>query len=260
MRPNKVKQLWKEGKQASVAWMGTPDTYTAEIMANTGLDALVLDMQHGMAIGPDRAATWLQAVSTTDTVPMVRVPWNEPFFMQWVLDAGAYGIIVPLVNNKEEAIKAGGACRYPPIGYRSIGPNRARFYGGNDYFEHANEEIICLVMVEDIRTVDHLEELAEAPGIDGFYIGPADLAISLGIPPRSYMQDSRHMEACDRVVKVARDHGLVPASHAASAEEAVLRFNQGFLLAPIITDGGAITTGAAEALKVVDEFRQANSQ
>lgn len=253
MRPNKIKQLWKEGKPASVAWMGTADTYSAEIMANSGLDALVLDMQHGMGIGPDRAATWLQAVSTTETVPIVRVPWNEPYFMQWVLDAGAYGIIVPLVNTKEEAAKAGGACRYPPLGYRSIGPNRARFFGGNDYFEHADQEIICLVMVEDIRAVDRLDELAEAPGIDGFYVGPADLAISLGIPPRSYMDDGRHMEACDKVVKVALKHGLIPASHSASPEEAVFRFNQGFLMAPIVTDGGAMSSAARDALKVVRE-------
>ena len=108
MRINKVKSLWQEGKAPTVAWLDTADTYVAESMANVGFDALVLDMQHGMAIGPDRAALWLQAVSTTDTVPIVRVPWNEPFFIQWVLDAGAYGVIVPLVNSREEAAKAGG--------------------------------------------------------------------------------------------------------------------------------------------------------
>jgi len=91
MRTNKVKSLWQEGKVPTVAWLDTADTYVAETIANVGFDVLVLDMQHGMAIGPDRAALWLQAVSTTDTMPMVRVPWNEPFFIQWVLDAGAYG-------------------------------------------------------------------------------------------------------------------------------------------------------------------------
>ena len=130
MRKNKVKSLWQEGKTPTVAWLDTADTFVAETIANIGFDVLVLDMQHGMAIGPDRAALWLQAVSTTDTMPMVRVPWNEPFFIQWVLDAGAYGVIVPLVNTREEAVKAAGACRYPPIGYRSAGANRARLYGG----------------------------------------------------------------------------------------------------------------------------------
>ncbi|MBM3947341.1 MAG: 2,4-dihydroxyhept-2-ene-1,7-dioic acid aldolase, partial [SAR202 cluster bacterium] len=183
MRANKVKALWKQGKPVAVGWVSSADTYVAEVLANAGFDALVLDMQHGMGIGPDRAALWLQAVSTTNTVPMVRVPWNEPWYMQWVLDAGAYGVIVPLVNSREEAAKAGGACRYPPLGYRSMGPNRARLYGGVDYFQNANQEIACLVMVEDLRTVDQIDELAKAPGIDGFYIGPADLAISMGVAP-----------------------------------------------------------------------------
>ena len=158
MRPNKVKQLWREGKPAAIAWVGSADTYMAEVLANVGLDALVLDMQHGMGIGPDRAAQWFQAVSTTGTVPLARVPWNDPVWFQWVLDAGAYGIIVPLVNNGEEAAKAGMSCRYPPIGFRSIGPNRAPLYAGSDYLAHANEEIICLVMVENINTIPNLED------------------------------------------------------------------------------------------------------
>ena len=136
--------------------------------------------------GRDRAAQWFQAVSTTGTVPMARVPWNDPVWFQWVLDAGAYGIIVPLVNDGEEAAKAGMSCRYPPIGFRSIGPNRATLYAGSDYLAQANEEIICLVMVENINTIPNLEEMAKAPGIDGFYIGPADLAISMGVDPRDY--------------------------------------------------------------------------
>ena len=185
MRPNKIKQLWREGKPAAIAWVGSADTYMAEVLANVGLDALVLDMQHGMGIGPDRAAQWFQAVSTTGTVPMARVPWNDPVWFQWVLDAGAYGVIVPLVNNGEEAAKAGMSCRYPPVGFRSIGPNRATLYAGSDYLAQANEEIICLVMVENINTIPNLEEMAKAPGIDGFYIGPADLAISMGVDPRT---------------------------------------------------------------------------
>jgi len=185
-----------------------------------GFDVLVLDMQHGMTIGPDRAGLWLQAVSTTDTVPIVRVPWNEPVFIQWALDAGAYGVIVPLVNTREEATKAGSACRYPPLGYRSVGPNRVRFYAGADYIQQANEEIICLVMVEDINTVAHVEELAEAPGIDGFYIGPTDLAASMGIAPMDFRENARHAEACQRVLDVAKARGLIAGVHCMSPEPA----------------------------------------
>ncbi|MEE9286047.1 MAG: aldolase/citrate lyase family protein [Dehalococcoidia bacterium] len=253
MRPNKVKALWSEGKPAAVAWLSVADTYVAEMMAHAGFDALVLDMQHGMGIGPDRAAAWLQAVSGGDATPMVRVPWNEPAYAQWALDAGAYGVIVPLVNSRDEAAKAGLACRYPPLGYRSLGPNRVRFYAGDDYIQHANDEIICLVMVEDIRTVNRIEELAEAPGIDGFYIGPADLAQSMGIAPFQYAQDERHAEACQRVLDAARAHGLVPGVHCANAQEAVRRFQQGFRFCPAMIDVAALRAGAAAALRTVRE-------
>jgi len=201
------------GESPTVAWLDTADTYVAETIANIGFDVMVLDMQHGMAIGPDRTALWLQAVSTTDTIPMVRVPWNEPFFIQWVLDAGAFGVIVPLVNNSKDAAKAGGACCYSPGGYRSVGPNRARFYGGIDYFKQANKEIICLVMVEDINTVANIEKLADAPGIDGFYIGPADLAVSMGLEPQAYSGSSKHTEACRHVLDTANSNGLVAGIH-----------------------------------------------
>ena len=251
MRINKVKLLWQEGKVPTVAWLDTADTYVAETIANVGFDVLVLDMQHGMAIGPDRAALWLQAVSTTDTMPMVRVPWNEPFFIQWVLDAGAYGVIVPLVNSLAEATKAGGACRYPPVGYRSAGANRARLYGGTDYFKQANKEIICLVMIEDINTVAHVEELADAPGIDGFYVGPSDLAVSMGLGPPAYRGNAQHAEACRRVLETAKSHGLVAGIHCGSPQEVLQRTAEGFVFCPAMSGLGPLAMAASAALQEV---------
>jgi len=253
MRKNKIKALWKEGKSPTVAWLSTADTYVAEAIANTGFDAMVLDMQHGMTIGPERAGLWLQAVSTTDSVPMVRVPWNEPVFVQWVLDAGAYGVIIPLVNNLEEANKAGGACRYPPDGYRSVGPNRARLYGGVDYIQRANEEIICLVMVEDIKTVEKVEDMATAPGIDGFYIGPADLALSMGLESTAFRESENHAEACQRVLHVAKNHGLITGVHCMSPEEVVGRTNQGFQFCPSVNDISSAVVAAEKALQIIQE-------
>lgn len=251
MRPNKLKAMWREGKPAVICWVGSADPYMAEVLAHAGFDALVLDMQHGMGIGPDRAAQWLQVISTTDTVPMVRIPWNEPVFFQWVLDAGAYGIIVPLVNNKEEATKAGMSCRYPPVGFRSIGPNRANLYAGSDYFLHANDEIICLVMVESMSTIPNLEEMAEAPGIDGFYIGPADLAISMGVSPTQYRESKEHNEASQKVVDVAKAHGLIAGTHCRSPEEAIDRFQQGFLICPAAADAALLATAAKGAVEKI---------
>ena len=251
MRANKVKTLWQQGKAPTVAWLFSADTYIGELMANAGFDALVLDMQHGMGIGPDRAALWLQAVSTKDTVPMVRVPWNEPAYIQWVLDAGAYGVIVPLVNSREEAAKAVGACRYPPVGYRSVGPNRARFYGGVDYFEGANREVICLIMIENINTVAHLEELAEVRGIDGFFIGPVDLAVTMGLAPEEIQNSTKHAEACRRVLDVAKGHGLMAGIYSRSAQEMLRRTEEGFMFCPCINDAHALTAAANTALQQV---------
>ena len=252
MRPNKVKALWRQGKPAVAGWISTGNGYIAEVMAHAGYDALIIDTQHGMGTTFDQAAACLQAISTTDTVPIVRVPWNQPEYMQGALDIGAYGIIVPLVNSYEEAEKAGSACRYPPLGTRSSGPNRARLYAGADYLQHANEEIICLVMIETMTAVGNLEEIAKAPGIDGFYIGPGDLALSLGIPPGpEASSDPRHIEACQRVVDVAKAHGLVPCHHGSGPEEAARRFAQGFLMCQIGSDVNMVAASANAALQAM---------
>ena len=251
MRTNKVKEIWKSKKAPTVAWVGTPDPYIAETVANAGFDAVVLDMQHGMTIGPDRAGTWFQAISTTNAVPFVRVPWNEPFFIQWALDAGAYGIIVPLVDTAEEAAKAGKACRYPPKGYRSNGPNRVRYYAGADYLYHANDEIICLCMIEDINAANNIEEIAKAPGIDGFYIGPTDFALSMGNDPAKFRESTEQQKACLHVLDAAKKAGLVAGIHCWSAEEVVKRHNEGFVFCPAMSDVGAVSAAANAALKLV---------
>ena len=255
MRPNKIKAMWRDGKPAAAGWLQTGDPYIAEAMANAGYDAVIIDMQHGMAITPDRAIACLQAISTTDTVPMVRVAWNDAREIQFVLDAGAYGVIVPLVNTYDEAVQAAGASRYPPLGYRSLGVNRVEFYAGDDYFQHANDEIIVLVMIESMQAVDNLEEIAKAPGIDGFYIGPSDLAVSLGIPPGpTASSNPRHIAACQRVMDVANASGLVPCHHGGPGlDEAVGRFAEGFKMCQIGSDIGMVRAGAAAALKVISE-------
>ena len=256
MRPNKIKALWRDGKPAVVGWLSSGSPFLAEVMAHSGYDAVVVDMQHGMGITPDRAIACLQAISTTDTVPMVRVPWNDPLQMQYVLDAGAYGVIVPMVNNRAEAAKATGACRYPPMGYRSIGPNRARLYAGADYFQHANEELIVLVMIETQEGLDNLEEIAKVPGLDGFYIGPSDLAIALGLPPGvESFKDPRHMAACQEVLDAANAEGVIPGHHSGGPVDAVRLIGQGFRICCVGSDAGFISSGSADALKTVAAVR-----
>ena len=256
MRPNKIKAMWREGKPAAAGWLSTGNTYLAEAMAHAGYDAVIIDMQHGMAVTTDKAVACLQAISTTDTVPMVRLPWNDPQVIQFVLDAGAYGVIVPLVNTYDDAVAAGRASRYPPIGDRSFGANRARFYAGADYAEHANEEIIVLVMIETLQAVENLEQIAKAPGIDGFYIGPSDLAVSMGLSPGpDAFKNPDHLAACQRVLDVANASGVAPCHHGAGPADAARLFAQGFKLCQIGSDILMVTNGAANALKTLAEER-----
>ncbi len=252
MRPNKIKQMWNQGRPATAGWLSSGSPYVAEAMANAGYDVLIIDMQHGMGVTPDVAIACLQAISTTETVPMVRLAWNDPKEVQFVLDAGAYGVIVPLVNNYDDAVRAAGASRYPPLGYRSLGPNRARFYGGPDYLQHANDEIIVLVMIETMEAVENLDEIAKVPGIDGFYIGPGDLAVSLGLAPGpAAVADPRHAGACQRVLDVAKDTGLVPCHHGSNADEAVKLYAQGFMMCQLGSDMNMLNAAAAAAVRTV---------
>src|SRR4051794_16029821 len=129
MRPNKIKQMWHAGQCATLGWLSVSHGFTAEVMARQGFDALCVDLQHGTAEMKD-VLPMLQAISQTDTVPVVRVAWNEPATIMKALDLGAMCIIVPLVNTAAEAAMAVAACRYPPVGMRSSGPVRAMHYGG----------------------------------------------------------------------------------------------------------------------------------
>ena len=244
MRPNRLKQLWREGKPVLTGWCSSADPFVAEVMVRGGFDALILDMQHGMGIGPDRAATWLQAVGQNpDVTPIVRVPWNEPAYIQWVLDAGAMGVIIPMVNSVEDAKKAAGACKYPPVGYRSNGPNRARYVNGPDYFQHANDEVICLVMMETVEGIESIEEIAQVPGVDGYYIGPTDLAVSMGLKPAFDVKDERHVAAVQKVIDVATARGQIAGMHVANPEEGVRRWKQGFRLVPVCSDIWILAAG-----------------
>jgi 4-hydroxy-2-oxoheptanedioate aldolase len=221
-------------------------------MVRAGFDALILDMQHGMAIGPERAAMWLQIVGQSDITPIVRIPWNEPAYAQWVLDAGAMGVIIPMVNNIEDAKKAIGGCRYPPLGYRSYGPNRARFFEP-DYFARANEEILCLPMMETMEGIENIEKIAQVPGIDGFFVGPTDLAVSMGLPLRRGGEDPQYVAAVQRVIDVAKKHGLNAGIWVMGPEEGLRRWKQGFNLNPICIDIFQVIGGARQA---ISEFCQ----
>ncbi len=253
MRRNRMIQAWEEGGYAALAWLGIPSPFSVEIMARQGFDALCVDMQHGLI---DYSDAWLmlQAISQTETVPIVRVPWNDPAILMKVLDAGAYGVIVPLINSAAEAAAAVAACRYPPDGIRSFGPIRAALYGGGDYHEWANDEVLVLGMIETKQGLANLEEICATPGLDGVYIGPADLSYALDLPPRADNTEPRHIEACDRILATAHKHGKKAGMHTASAAFAAGAVARGFDFVTVTSDTACL---ASAARRQIDDLRAA---
>jgi len=243
MRPNTVKRAWQEGKVQVGAWLSIPSSFSAEIMAHQGYDWICIDTQHG-AMEFEDAFTMLQAISTTDTIPFVRVGWNDPRLIMKYLDAGAYGVVVPMVNNRAEAEAVVRAVRFPPVGQRSSGPFRAALYGGSDYMTHANDEIVCIAMVETEEGLSKVDEIASTPGLDAVYIGPSDLNLSLGLPYRGEPWDPKHQAAVDKIRQAAEKAGIVPGVHTWGPEYAARFIEQGFKMVMLSPDAGSMVKGA----------------
>ncbi len=252
MKKNRVKELWREGKAAMGVWLVLGSPIVSEIIAHMGFDWVVVDTEHG-AIDIETIQSIIQAISATNTVPIVRVPWNDPMPIKRALDAGAYGLVIPMVNSREEAIRAVKAAKYPPAGIRSYGGPRARLYGGVDYFNHANEEIVVIVQIEHIDAVNCIDEILSVEGIDAFVIGPSDLAISMGLKPGLHNIDPRYVEVVNKVLASGKRHH-VQGGIAASRPEAVNeRIAQGFRFIALGTDEAFIIRAASEVINNVNK-------
>lgn len=247
MRANRLISLMSQNIPVINGWLSIPSAWTAELMAHVGCDSLVVDMQHG-PIGLETAITMLQAISTTDVVPMVRVPWNDPALLMAVLDAGAYGVICPMVNTREQAEAFVSACRYPPLGERSYGPTRGQLYGGEDYVAHANDTVLTFAMIETAQAVANLDAIASVPGLSGLYVGPSDLSMSLGVARRADFDDPAMIAALDRVIAACTRYNIIPAVHAASADNATRLATRGFRLLTPVTDASALQSASREVI------------
>lgn len=175
---NNVRAAWKQGRSVLSGWLHIPNPLTAEIAAAAGYDVLTIDMQHG-PIDYESAVAMMVAMNGSTATPFVRVPWNEPTMIQRVLDGGAQGIICPMVNNRAECEAFVGACKYPPLGYRSNGAYRAVRVYGSDYQSWANDFVIAMAMVETREAFEKLDEILDTPGLDAIFVGPSDLSISM---------------------------------------------------------------------------------
>ena len=246
MRENKALAKWRKGEQTIGGWLSIGNAYTAETMAGLGFDYLCIDLQHGM-LSYDDLTYMLPAMSAHDATPFVRVPWNEPYEIMKALDAGAFGVIVPMVNDRAEALKAVSACRYPPDGARSFGPIRAAMYGGRGYMREANGQMACIAMVETAAGIENLDEIASTPGLDAIYIGPADLAYALGLAP-GQDDDPKHVETVAAILAACRRHGIAAGIHTGSLERTRQYLGAGFDLVTLGSDGGFLARAAASDL------------
>ncbi len=247
MRPNRLREIWKSGGAAINGWLAIANSFSAETMAHQGWDSLTVDLQHGM-VDFQEMIPMLQAVSTTATVPMVRVARLEPGILMKVLDAGAYGVICPMVSSREDAQNLVEWTHYPPRGSRSFGPARALLYGGADYPQHADDTIVTFAMIETAAALDNLDAILSVEGLDAIYIGPSDLSLALGCTPTFDDVDPKAAEAIDHILARAKAHGVVAGIHNMSAESALKRIAKGFQFVTIGSDARLMAAAAQQVL------------
>ena len=249
-----MKEAWAEGRTAFGLWSVIPSSFSAEIFAKTGVDYVCVDQQHGV-VGYDSMVPMFQAIRAEGTVPITRVLSNDPFLIMKALDAGSWGVIVPLVNSTEDAARAVSACRYPPQGMRSFGPVLAAGVIGSRDPDDLGGEVLCLVMVETREALERVDEIAATPGLDGVYIGPSDLALSLGLPPTLEIMEGEHAAAVQRIREACHEHGIAAGIHAPSGEWARRHAEAGFDLITVATDAPLLRGAASREMTAARKGR-----
>lgn len=250
MRENRLRTLWRAGQAAVNGWLAIPSAFSAETMAHQGWDSLTVDLQHGV-VDYQAAVTMLTAIATTATVPVVRAPWLDPGIIMKLLDAGAYGLICPMINNRAEAERLVAAAKYPPRGSRSFGPIRATLYAGADYPEHANDTTVVFAMIETRPALDNLDDILSVDGLDAIYIGPSDLASSLGHKPGFDHRDGPVREAIEHILARAKAHGVVAGIHNGTPDYARSMIELGFQFVTIGSDARLLATGARSVVEAM---------
>jgi 4-hydroxy-2-oxoheptanedioate aldolase len=251
MKINTAKQKMLRGEPAFgySAKLGSP--VAAEFMSRCGADFVMLDGQHG-SWGPDSLIQGLTAICTGPATPLARVVYNFFPLMGQLLDAGALGIVVPMVDTAEEARAVAAACRYPPVGERSFGWGRALTYG-DDYTDWVNDQLFVAVQIESVQAVENAEAIMAVPGIDGCMIGPADLACSMGFHPREAPKREEHNRMLERVVQACRSTGKIPGIDIGMPDTIAKRVEQGFLFIPMGSDVRFLNASAAAGIKLAQE-------
>jgi 4-hydroxy-2-oxoheptanedioate aldolase len=244
---NNVKKIWASGKAVINGWLAIPSAFSAECLSKCDFDSITVDMQHGVQDYMSMVACF-QGMQASPVTPMVRVPWNEPGIVGKVLDAGAMGVICPMINTRKEAEAFVSYCKYPPDGARSNGPIRAGMYGeSSNYQSTANAETLCIPMLETKTAVKNLEAILDVEGIAGVYIGPSDLGFSYGLVPILDRDEPEILKIYDKIIKEADKRGIAVGIHTGSASYAARAIGMGFKLVTVGPNEVALMVSAAKA-------------
>lgn len=237
-------EAWASGRAARNAWLTIPDAHLAEMVAARGVtEAVTLDLQHGL-FDHGSAVHAIRAIAAHGAAPLVRLPGIDPAWIGYALDAGAAGVIAPMVESVEDAETLVAACRYPPKGRRSHGPTRVALRPGTDAFAAA-EQAVIFAMIETGEGLERCAALAAVEGLDGLFIGPGDLGLSLGLGPGQDREEPAMREHFARIVGACRDAGKRAAIHAGSAQYAARMAGEGFDLVTVWVDAVAIAASLA---------------
>ena len=248
MRTNTVRAKLKRGEPSIGTWLNFPDPTVACFLSQIGFDWLTIELEHSPT-SYETATAAIAIVAANGVVPLARLSYNTPENIKRILDFGAWGVIVPMVNSAEEARAVVAAARYAPIGARTIGGQFHAASFGTDaatYYARANEEILVAVMAEHVLAVEHADEIMRVPGIDMVFVGPNDLTHSMGLPPSFDSDDSRFNDALVHLLKTAREHGVIPGIHVADVAMARKRLAQGFQFIAVASEIGMLMSKAAE--------------
>ena len=251
MRSNRLKEIWASGRHVNNGWLGIPSSHSAEVMSHVGFDSLTIDLQHG-AIDYAGALAMLTAISTTQVVPLARPTSLDPPQIMKLLDAGAYGIVCPMIDTPEDARRLVAACRYPPLGERSFGPTRAAMSQGPDFnTDEANREIVVFGQVETPLSLSNLDAILATDGLDGVYVGPSDLTLSMGLGANGDSIDPQFLAHLRHVVERARATGRHVGMHCANGPQARRMVEMGFDFVTVGSDTGLIAEAGRNRLAMV---------
>lgn len=256
MIKNELKRRWAAGEATINGWLSIGNPFSAEIMAAQGYDSVTVDWQHG-ALDYSDLLPMFQAIRASGVVPMARVPWLEPGAIMKAVDAGAYGIICPMVSSAEEAALLVRHMRYPPLGARSFGPTRANFSAGANYAAEANDEVLCIAMIETADAVENLEAIAATPGIDGLYVGPADLTLGVTngrLTPGFDREEPEMVEIIQRIASVARNNGIVAGIQCGTEAYAGKAVEWGYGMVTLSNDVRLLASGARRPVTAMQEI------